>query len=111
MIRELPRKAISGLSILVLLLPVSVFAILGVISAARADAPGRAIGFLLLFMLVMFLLVGLFTVQPNEARVLQLFGDYNGTVKRGGLPGAQSVLHEEEASRSASGTSRPRSSR
>ena len=66
MIRELPRKAISGLSILVLLLPVSIFAILGIISAARADAPGRAIGFLVLFMLVIFLLVGLFTVQPER---------------------------------------------
>jgi regulator of protease activity HflC (stomatin/prohibitin superfamily) len=85
MIRELPRKAISGLSILVLLLPVSIFAILGIISAARADAPGRAIGFLVLFMLVMFLLAGLFTVQPGQARVLQLFGDYKGTVREDGL--------------------------
>jgi regulator of protease activity HflC (stomatin/prohibitin superfamily) len=85
MIRELPRKATSGLSILVLLLPLGLFAVLGVISAARTDAPGRAIGFMALFLVVMFLLAGLFTVQPGQARVLQLFGDYKGTVREDGL--------------------------
>ena len=33
----------------------------------------------------MFCLVGLFVVNPNEARVLQLFGDYVGTVREDGL--------------------------
>lgn len=33
----------------------------------------------------MFCLSGLFVVNPNEARVLQLFGDYVGTVKEDGL--------------------------
>jgi regulator of protease activity HflC (stomatin/prohibitin superfamily) len=32
-----------------------------------------------------FLLAGLFMVNPNEGRVLQLFGDYRGTVKEPGL--------------------------
>ena len=32
-----------------------------------------------------FCLSGLFVVNPNEARVLQLFGDYVGTVKEDGL--------------------------
>jgi len=32
-----------------------------------------------------FVLVGLFTVAPNEAQVLQLFGDYVGTVRQPGL--------------------------
>ena len=36
MIRELPRKATSGLALLLLLLPHGIFTILGVISAARA---------------------------------------------------------------------------
>ena len=30
-------------------------------------------------------LVGLFTVRPNEAKVLQLFGSYKGTVREPGL--------------------------
>src|SRR6187401_470375 len=35
--------------------------------------------------LSIFMLVGLFVVNPNEARVLQLFGDYVGTVREDGL--------------------------
>lgn len=35
--------------------------------------------------LVLLLWVGLFMVAPNEARVLQLFGDYVGTAKEPGL--------------------------
>jgi len=98
MVRELPRKATSGLSILVLLLPVGLFAILGIISAARANAPGRAIGFLLLFMIVLFLLAGLFTVQPGQGRVLQLFGDYKGTVREDGLRWANPFLTKKTVS-------------
>jgi len=98
MIRELPRKATSGLSLLVLLLPLGIFAILGVISAARAGAPGRAIGFMVLFVVVMFLLAGLFTVQPGQARVLQLFGDYKGTVREDGLRWANPFFTKQAVS-------------
>jgi regulator of protease activity HflC (stomatin/prohibitin superfamily) len=98
MIRELPRKATSGLSLLVLLLPLGSFAILGVISAARAGAPGRAIGFMVLVVVVMFLLAGLFTVQPGQARVLQLFGDYKGTVREDGLRWANPFFTKQTVS-------------
>jgi regulator of protease activity HflC (stomatin/prohibitin superfamily) len=36
-------------------------------------------------LVVTFLLAGLFVVNPNEGRVLQLFGDYAGTVRTDGL--------------------------
>jgi regulator of protease activity HflC (stomatin/prohibitin superfamily) len=39
----------------------------------------------LLFPLSIVLLNGLFTLQPNEARVLILFGEYKGTVRQGGF--------------------------
>jgi regulator of protease activity HflC (stomatin/prohibitin superfamily) len=35
--------------------------------------------------LELFLMLGLFVVNPNEARVIQLFGDYVGTAKTTGL--------------------------
>src|SRR5437660_9741094 len=35
--------------------------------------------------LSILLLVGFFTLQPNEARVLVLFGDYKGTVREPGF--------------------------
>jgi hypothetical protein len=38
-----------------------------------------------LAIICLFLLIGLFTVSPNEAKVLQLFGNYMGTVREPGL--------------------------
>ena len=40
---------------------------------------------LLLLPLCILLLTGFFTLQPNEARVLVLFGDYKGTVRNSGF--------------------------
>jgi regulator of protease activity HflC (stomatin/prohibitin superfamily) len=40
---------------------------------------------ILLFPILIILLTGLFTLQPNEARVLVLFGDYKGTVRTSGF--------------------------
>jgi regulator of protease activity HflC (stomatin/prohibitin superfamily) len=40
---------------------------------------------ILLFPVIIVLLTGLFTLQPNEARVLVLFGDYKGTVRTSGF--------------------------
>ena len=39
---------------------------------------------LLMFPVCIILLKGFFTLQPNEARVLILFGAYKGTVRRSG---------------------------
>jgi regulator of protease activity HflC (stomatin/prohibitin superfamily) len=43
------------------------------------------IGFALLFIADVVLLCGLFTVHPNDGKVLQLFGKYTGTVTDPGL--------------------------
>ena len=53
-------------------------------------ANGRPKDFLLfaciaIFVLVGFGLVGFFSLQPNEARVLTLFGAYKGTVRTSGF--------------------------
>lgn len=59
---------------------------------AHPDAPGAgkqvgmvAIGACALGLTSLLLLIGLISVGPNEARVLQLFGRYVGTVKDEGL--------------------------
>ena len=59
-------------------------------SIAAGSATGQAIVPLLLAGVLMIpvciiLLTGLFTLQPNEARVLVLFGAYKGTVREPGL--------------------------
>jgi regulator of protease activity HflC (stomatin/prohibitin superfamily) len=43
-------------------------------------------------------LAGLFTVAPNEARVLQLFGDYVGTVRKPGLRWANPLYTKHKVS-------------
>ena len=85
MIEERIRKAPSGvLALLVLLL---LFA-LDVYVLIRGIIDGTLWLILvasLLIPVILILSAGLFTVAPNEARVLQLFGSYVGTVRDTGL--------------------------
>jgi len=72
-----------------LLLPVLLSYPLGVgllIAAANGDVSGAS-GFLGGALLVLAVIgsVGFFTLQPNESRVLVLFGDYKGTVRKEGF--------------------------
>jgi regulator of protease activity HflC (stomatin/prohibitin superfamily) len=46
---------------------------------------GLVVAFLVLFLVCVILRKGFFTLQPNEARVLVLFGNYNGTVRTSGF--------------------------
>jgi regulator of protease activity HflC (stomatin/prohibitin superfamily) len=45
----------------------------------------RIIAFVLMLVAAIFLLFGYFTLQPNEARVLILFGSYRGTARKSGF--------------------------
>ena len=85
MIREREKAAVSGLLMLLVLIAVLLGAGYGVYrELSQADiVPGLA--WLAVELLAAFLLAGLFMVNPNEGRVLQLFGDYRGTVKTPGL--------------------------
>ena len=85
MIREIPRKALNGILALLLLTAGSFAAGALVISGARQeDAPLALLGAAgLVVMLVLW--CGLLSVQPNQGRVLTLFGDYKGTIKAPGL--------------------------
>ena len=53
--------------------------------AAANGAPRFALLGVLLIVVALFSLSGLFTVQPNESKVLTLFGTYKGTAKQPGL--------------------------
>ncbi|HTB93364.1 MAG TPA: SPFH domain-containing protein [Candidatus Sulfotelmatobacter sp.] len=52
-----------------------------------SNSPSRilVVGSVLLFVVLVILFKGFFTLQPNEARVLVLFGDYKGTVRTSGF--------------------------
>lgn len=53
--------------------------------AIRNDQPAWILPLVAVSAAVVFGLFGLFTVGPNDAKVLQLFGDYKGTVREPGL--------------------------
>ncbi len=85
MVREQQKEAISGGLMLGVLLPLTVVIVLSFINAVSKENPGGAVLSALLGVAVLIVWVGLFTVQPGQARVLQLFGGYRGTVKHPGL--------------------------
>jgi len=85
MIRERERQTTSGLLMLVVFLTLIVIAAFGFIRAIQADDGGTAVVAALVVALSSLGLAGLFTVAPNEGRVLQLFGAYRGTARNEGL--------------------------
>ncbi len=85
MIRETERKVASGGLMLTVLLLGTVAVFYGLINAIRTEAIAAVLISIGALVVVTILWFGLFTVQPNQSRVLQLFGDYVGSVRRPGL--------------------------
>jgi regulator of protease activity HflC (stomatin/prohibitin superfamily) len=90
--KERPVPAVSGWPMLALVLIVLIGAPLALVTyivptaAQHGNVPWQMIVAFLLTMIVdMILLGGFFTLQPNEARVLVLFGKYKGTVRTSGF--------------------------
>lgn len=61
--------------------------VLGVAAKASTGAPNllMMLAGVLVIVAAVFILAGLYTIQPNQAAVLSLFGKYVGTVKDNGL--------------------------
>ncbi len=85
MIREQVRTVSSGYVMLVVLTVLQLGFAYGIYSMAMRQAAGGIIAFALASIVVAVLWIGLFLVHPNEAKVLQLFGKYIGTVHDPGL--------------------------
>ena len=91
MVRERLRHGFPGLLILlvvVLALAIPVLLFIGGVQRADAREAGatiRLIGAAISMVLWVLALRGFFIVAPNEAQVLQLFGDYAGSAKVPGL--------------------------
>jgi regulator of protease activity HflC (stomatin/prohibitin superfamily) len=85
MIREREYAAPSGWLILVVLLVAMPLTLLAVPVAVGQGAPWLAVAAMFPFAVEVVCLGGFFVVNPNEGRVLQLFGSYRGTVRTAGL--------------------------
>ena len=85
MTRENVRSAANGFLMLFLDLLGIALAIFLVVQGARTATAALILVGLLLLIACVIGLGGLFIVNPNEARVLLLFGQYKGTVKSNGF--------------------------
>jgi len=87
---ERERQGLNGWLALVLVVlwfiaTVAMFASAGPPNEDFVDDPVRILYALLMLPVGIFLCFGFFTLEPNEARVLILFGAYKGTVRRSGF--------------------------
>ena len=85
MIRESGRSAPSGWVALGILLPLLFLCLYSAIQAFMRLDMWTALGWVVAEVVAVICLCGLFVVNPNEGRVLQLFGAYVGTVRQAGL--------------------------
>jgi len=98
MVRERERQVASGyLALATLFIALFVVVWWGYV-AIRAESPVQIILAVLAMTAIFFLFAGLFVVDPNEARVLQLFGRYAGTVKVPGLKYANPFFTKKKIS-------------
>ncbi len=82
---ERSRGALSGYPMLIVLFALLGAAAWSLVNAISAHHPLPLVFFFPLLILALLTMVGFFVVNPNDARVLVLFGTYKGTVKRNGF--------------------------
>jgi regulator of protease activity HflC (stomatin/prohibitin superfamily) len=98
MIRERSYNGVPGLPMLFGLLAADAGLIWMLQQAIRSHAAATIVASALLIALVTFLTAGLFMVNPNEGKVLQLFGEYRGTAKLQGLRWANPFFSKRKVS-------------
>jgi regulator of protease activity HflC (stomatin/prohibitin superfamily) len=85
MIRERELGALPGLPMALLFFVVLCGLVYTLVNSVPASSAVWIVSLSIAILLDVLMFIGLFVVNPNEGRVLQLFGDYVGTVKRPGL--------------------------
>ncbi|KAF1709358.1 hypothetical protein CSC70_11155 [Pseudoxanthomonas kalamensis DSM 18571] len=89
--KENSIRSLPGIPFLLGVLVVGILAVwlfihgIGPKNGSGPDSPLLMLGAVVLAILAFLSLIGLYSVQPNQAAVLSLFGKYIGTVKENGL--------------------------
>ncbi len=87
--KENPIRSLPGIPVLLVVLAAAALAawlfITGIAADQGAPSPLKILACAVIVILAVFSVAGLYTVQPNQAAVLSLFGKYVGTVKDNGL--------------------------
>ncbi|MFO0583259.1 MAG: SPFH domain-containing protein [Anaeromyxobacter sp.] len=84
-IQEKVRRPASGWSAFGILVPAVLVTFAALIGAAAQGAPALVVLLVLCLGFEAFMFAGLFVVNPNQAKVLQLFGEYVGSVRQAGF--------------------------
>jgi len=98
MIRERAYNGIPGLPVLLLLIAVDAALLWRLISSIQTHSAPQIVISAIGIALATFLTAGLFMVNPNEGKVLQLFGAYKGTAKLQGLRWANPFFAKKKVS-------------
>ena len=98
MIRERVRSTLSGWAMLPVLLAAEGLSVWQLVVAAQAGETLLLIFWILAIAVLAFCFAGFFIVNPNEARVLTLFGKYAGSVKQDGFHWANPLLYKRHVS-------------
>jgi regulator of protease activity HflC (stomatin/prohibitin superfamily) len=100
MIREKEYAALPGLPVLIVLILVAAASLWVLITGATANTDSKlmVISGVALLALSVFLMAGVFIVNPNEAKVLQFFGAYVGSAKTAGLRWANPLFTKKRIS-------------
>ncbi|MDX2178174.1 MAG: SPFH domain-containing protein [Bryobacteraceae bacterium] len=101
-VKEIERATLPGLAMLLLFLAMLGGSLYGIVFVVKElERPERGLP-VIAAVVVMTLaglgLCGLFTVSPNQAAVLQLFGEYTGSVKKAGLHWANPFYSKKKLS-------------
>lgn len=98
MLREKSLRAMSGYLVLFLSLVVLGLSIWQIIGAATQGRAVLVVLWSLVSLLASLSFAGLFTVQPNEAKALTLFGEYKGSVRQAGFWWANPFMYKRRVS-------------
>jgi len=85
MIREREFNAVPGVPVVLALLAVAALIVYIFFRGAQAENGYVMLASIAGGVVILFLLVGVFIVNPNEGKVVQFFGRYVGTAKQPGL--------------------------
>jgi regulator of protease activity HflC (stomatin/prohibitin superfamily) len=98
MVREREYNGLPGIPLLLLVLVVVGLLVWSLVEAARADSTLRVALSIAGLIVATIPTIGFFMVNPNEGKVLQLFGEYKGTAKVQGLRWANPFLAKKRVS-------------
>jgi regulator of protease activity HflC (stomatin/prohibitin superfamily) len=98
MIRERAYNGLPGLTVLLVILLAFAGALWMLVMNIREESAPEIVAAAVAIAVLAFFAAGFFMVNPNEGKVLQLFGEYKGTARQEGLRWANPFLTKKKVS-------------